>query len=177
MIEIVSKELWLALTPAEKEDACLAFWEGAGSFSRDAQPRVLKALAEALHFRESFLKRVNPLVKARHLRRLVDTPTLQHFCDEVLRSWLVARKAPMLICFVEAQGLQHAGGIIDDTANSSDAEVLRKGVRAVRDQFPARDVALYMGVMLGSAGDFWTGLADIVAVEIPNYKADLANRT
>ena len=83
----------------------------------------------------------------------------------------------MLICFVEAQGLPHSGGIIDDSVKSPDAEVMSKGVRAVRDQFPARDVALYMGVMLGSSGDFWTGLADIVAVEIPNLKVDLANRT
>jgi hypothetical protein len=177
MIEIALKELWMTLTPAEIEDACLAFWEGAGSFSLDAQPRVVKALAEALRFRESFLKRLTFLEKARHLRRLVDTPTLQHLCDEVLRAWLVARKNPMLVCFVEAQGLQHSGGIIDDTVNSPTPEVLRKGIRAVRDHFPARDVALYMGVMLVSAGDFWTGLADIVAVEIPSLKADLATRT
>lgn len=176
MSGITSKELWNALSPAEKEDACLAFWEGAESFSHDAQARVIKELASALRFRESFLKRVRLVDRARHLRRLVDTPTLQHLSDDVLRSWLVARRARMLICFVEAQGLPHSGGIIDDTAKSPDASTVRKGVRAVRDQFPARDVALYMGVMVVSAGDFWKGLAEIVASEIPNLKADLAGK-
>ena len=169
MIEITTKHLWTVLTPAEKEDACLSFWEGADTFSRDAQPKVLQELAAALRFRESFLKRVKPLEKARHLRRLMDTPTLRHLCDDVFRSWLVSRKAPMLVCFVEAQGMAHAGGIIEDTVTSPDAETLRKGVRAVRDKFPARDVSLYMGVMLAAGGDFWVGLSDAIEAEIPDF--------
>ena len=168
MIDITTKQLWSALTPAEKEDACLAFWEGADTFSRDAQPKVLQELAAALRFRESFLKRAKPLEKARHLRRLMDTPTLRHLCDDIFRSWLVSRKAAMLVCFVEAQGMPHTGGIIEDSVTSPDAETLRKGVRAVRDKFPARDVALYMGVMLAAGGDFWVGLADAIEVEIPD---------
>jgi len=172
-MDITTKDVWAALTPAEKEDACLAFWEGAGSFSRDAQPRVLKDLAAALRFREAFLKRVPPLEKARHLRRLADTPALRHLCDDVLRSWLVARKSQMLVCFVEAQGMAHTGGILADDAASPDIETLRKGVRAIRDGFPPRDVALYLGVMLTTPGDFWTGLPGIVEAEIPDFKKSL----
>jgi hypothetical protein len=173
MIKMTTRELWLALTPAEKDDACLALWEGTDSFSRDAQPKVLRELAAALKFREAFLKRVKPVEKARHLRRLVDTPTLRHLCDDVFRSWLVVRKTPMLVCFVEAQGMAHAAGIIDDSVKSPDAATLRKGVRAVRDQFPPRDVALYMGVMLAAGGDFWEGLPEAVESEVPGFKQSL----
>lgn len=172
-MDLTTKELWGALTPAEREDACLAFWEGANSFSRDAQPRVLQELAAALRFRESFLRRVRPIEKARHLRRLIDTPTLHHLCPDVLRSWLVARKAPMLVCFVEAQGLPHVGGIIEDDITSPAAEIVRKGVQAVRDQFPPRDVAFYMGVMLLAGGDFWNGLPGIIEEELPELRKAL----
>ena len=174
MIEMTVKELWKTLTLAEKEDACLAFWEGKDTFSKDAQPRVLKELAAALRFREVFLKRLPPTEKARHLRRLADSPTLRHLCDEILRSWMVSRKNPLLVCFVEAQGLKHSGGIIDDTVAPPDLESVKKGVRAVRDQFPPREVALYLGVMLAAGGDFWPGLPEAVEAEFPSMKDALA---
>lgn len=173
MMELTTKQLWSALTPVEKEDACLAFWEGRDTFSQDAQPKVLQELASALRFREAFLKKVPAVEKARHLRRLLDGPSLRHLCDDILRSWIVARKSSLLICFVEAQGLKHTGGIIDDEIECPAIESIRKGVCAVRDQFPPRDVALYMAVMLVAGGGFWVGLADVVAQEIPDFRKTL----
>ena len=79
----------------------------------------------------------------------------------------------MLIAFVEAQGMAHSEGIVDDTAKAPSVETLRKGVRAVRDQFPPREVALYMGVMLAAGGDFWAGLSEAVEAEIPGFMESL----
>lgn len=174
MSELTIKEVWMALTPGEKDDACLAFWEGANNFSREAQPRVIQELTTALRFRESFVKRMRPVEKARHLKRLIESPVLQHLASDVLRSWLVARKAPMLACFVETQGIPHTGGVIDDDIQSPDETVVRRGVQAVRDGFPAREVAIYLGVMLASSGDFWTRLPAIVAEEVPDLRAALS---
>lgn len=173
MIEITTKQLWSALTPAEKEDACLALCEGKDTFSRDSKPKIIQELAAALRFREAFLKRVNPLEMARHLRRLLDTPTLRHLCDDVLRSWIVARKTPMMICFVEAQGLAHTEGVLADSVAAPDAATLIKGVRAVRDHFPPRETAIYMAVMLVAGGGFWVGLAEAIEAEIPDFKKTL----
>lgn len=167
MSGLTAKQLWSVLTPAEKEDACLAFWEGKDTFSQDTQPKVLRELAAALKFRESFLKKVKPTEKARHLRRLLDGPALRHLCDDILRSWIVARKRPLLVCFVESQGLPHIDGIIGEAVECPGLESIRKGVRAVCDRFPARDVALYMGVMMAAGGGFWVGLDQVVAEEIP----------
>lgn len=174
MIELTVKEVWNALSVAEKEEACLAFLDGKDTFSKDALPRVSQELAGALKFRETFLKRLPIREKARHLRRLVDSPTLRHACDDLLRSWVVTRKTPMLICFVEAQGLKHANGILDDSVTQTDLKSVKKGVRAVLEKFPPREVALYMGVMLTVGGDFWVGLAEAVESEFPGMKAALS---
>ncbi len=174
MINLTVKEVWGALTASEKEDACLAFLEGKDTFSKDALPRVTQELAGALKFREAFLKRLPIKEKARHLRRLADSPTLRQACDDLLRSWIVSRKTPMLVCFVDAQGLKHDNGILDDSVEQSDLKSVRKGVRAVLDKFPPREVALYMGVMLTVGGDFWVGLADAIEAEFPEMKAALS---
>jgi len=175
-MELAVKEVWNALTMAEKEDSCLAFFEGKDTFSRDALPRVTQELAGALKFRESFLKRLPVGEKIRHLRRLADSPTLRHVCDDLLRSWVVSRKAPMLVCFVEAQGLKHNNGILDDNVTQPDLASVKKGVRAVVAQFPPREVALYMGIMLTVGGDFWVGLAEAVESEFPAMKAALTSQ-
>jgi len=173
MSELTVKEVWNALSVPEKDDACLAFLEGMDTFSRDALPRVTQELASALKFRESFLKRLPIKEKARHLRRLADSPTLRQVCDDLLRSWIVSRKTPMLVCFVEAQGLKHTNGILDDSVNQSDLKSVKKGVRAVLEKFPPREVALYMGIMLTVGGDFWVGLDKAVEAEFPEMKATL----
>jgi hypothetical protein len=170
MQEMTTRQIWATLTLQEREDACLAFWQGTDSLSREAQPRVLRDLAAALRFREVFLKRTPPVEKARHLRRLVDSPALRQYADEVLRSWLLVRKNAILICFVEAQGMAHTGGLIDDQVAKPDVASLRKGIAAIRAQFPPRDVALYMSVMLAAGGEFWTGLKDAVEAEWPDYQ-------
>ena len=156
MIELTVKDVWNALKASEKEEACRAFWEGKDTFSRDA-----------------LLKRLPIQEKARQLRRLVESPSLRHVCDDLLRSWVVSRKTPMLVCFVEAQGLQHNNGILDDSVTQADLKLVKKGVRAVLEKFPPREVALYMGIMLTVGGDFWVGLAEAVEAEFPGMKAAL----
>lgn len=173
MIEIKTRELWMALKPEEREDACLALMQGGDTFSRDVRPGILREMADALKFRESFLKRIKADEQARHLRRLVDSPTLRHVCDHVLRSWVASRKSEMLICFVEAQGLPHTDGILADDVTCPGKESLHKGVRAVCAKFPPREVALYMGVMLVAGGGFWDGLAEAIEIEIPDFKKTL----
>lgn len=174
MIELTIKDIWNALTVAEKEDACQMLLEGKDTFSKDVLPRVIQELAGALKFREAFLKRLPIGERARQLRRLADSPTLRHVCDDLLRSWIVRRKTEMLICFVEAQGLKHSNGILDDSVTPTELKSVKKGVLAVLAKFPRREVALYMGVMLTAGGDFWVGLPEAIEADFPDIKQALS---
>ena len=169
MIEITVKDVWAALTPAEKEDACVAFCEKS-AFSKDLQPQVFRELAAAMNLREVALKRLPVADKARYLRWKADGPVLRHIRDHILRSWMVIRKNAMLVCFVEAQALKHTGGIVADDVQAPDLETVKKAVRAIRDQYPPREVALYLGVMLATGGDIWAGLREAVEAEFPSLK-------
>jgi hypothetical protein len=173
-MEMTTRQIWAEMTPVEREDACLAFWQGKDALSLEAQPRVLHDLAAALRFREVFLKRLKAEEKARHLRRLIETPSLRRYHDEVLRSWLTVRKTDMLVCFVEAQGMKHDAGIIQDDVVQPDLATLRKGIQALRARFPVREVAIYMATMMAAGGDFWAGLPEAMAAEIPNLQEALA---
>lgn len=175
MIELTLNDIWKALSVAEKEDACQMLLEGNDTFSRDVQPRVIQELAGALKFREAFLKRLPIGEKVRQLRRLADSPTLRHICDDLLRSWIVRRKTEMLVCFVEAQGLKHTNGILDDSVTQAELKSVNKGVLALLAKFPRREVALYMGIMLTAGGDFWVGLPEAVESAFPDIKQALLN--
>ena len=83
---------------------------------------------------------------------------------------MVIRKNAMLVCFVEAQALKHTGGIVADDVQAPDLETVKKAVRAIRDQYPPREVALYLGVMLATGGDIWAGLREAVEAEFPSLK-------
>jgi hypothetical protein len=170
---MTTRQIWAVMTPSEREDACLAFWQGSDALSVEAQPRVLHDLAAALRFRDVFLRRLKAEEKARHLRRVIERPSLRRYHDEVLRSWLAVRKTAMLVCFVEAMGMTHDGGIIGDNVPPPDVPTLRKGIEALRARFSPREVAIYMATMMAAGGEFWTALPEAVATEIPDLDAAL----
>jgi hypothetical protein len=174
MMTVTVRDVWDALSIPEKEDACLAFWESTDSGVKESHAEVLKALAAAMRFREITLKRMPSRERARYLRRHVDGPGMRHLSAEILRGWIVKSMTPMMVAFVDVQGLPHTDGILGDDVASPDARVTKQGVRAIRYQFPPREVAIYLGFLLATGSDFWKALPEALEEEFSDIREVLA---
>lgn len=166
MSNLTIQFLWNALTSAEKDDACLAFWETKDDFiAKQAHDPVLQRLASRLRFRLVFLQRKKPKERAIFLRRFIDKPDFHKFHNDILRAWLLTKKNDLIVSFLDVQGIKHTNGLIHDDVPPPTEDSLRAGIKTILERFPSKDIAIYLGYLFLFGGDYWAALPDVIKAE------------
>jgi len=159
------KDLWNVLTETERAEACLAVWQGQDLMSEGARKAILPELARCLRFREKFLQRKSAEERAILLLKNIKRPDLAGFYGPMLRSWLLCRKSPMLSTFLNALGLPHNNGLIQEDVQPPDMAGFRKGIQAIHGKFPDKDVAVYLSCLILLGQDLWDHLSEAIEAE------------
>jgi hypothetical protein len=123
---------------------------------------VLSAVAEARHVRAVFLER-QPRTQ-RHISMLgtLAKPSLDTVTANLIRTWLLKKYKEMLIDFLNALGIEHKEGVVDELPATIDDAKLRAGVDALLAKYPPEVVAVYLNAF-----------NDMNEVEWPNLKGML----
>ena len=168
-MELTLENIWNALTPEEKADACAAFWERKDPTSRQAQSLVLQQLAPLYKFRPVYIERKSAADKGRLLFARIERPVFRDVRDELVQLFLLLRKGEIIHRFLDAQGISHSNGLIDDNAPAPTVDSLRKGIAALLGAYPRRDVALYLGFSVACKNnEFWANIEPAVQAEMPD---------
>jgi hypothetical protein len=168
-MDLTFENIWNALTPEERSDACAAFWERKDPASRQAQALVLRQLAPLYNFRPIYIQRKPPAEKAKLLLGRIERPLFRDVRDEVIQIFLLMRKGEIVRRFLDAQGISHNNGLIDDDVPPPGEASLRKGIAALLTAFPRRDVALYLGFSIACKNnEFWANIEPAVLAEMPD---------
>ncbi len=146
-------EIWKALTAEERMQAAEAFWQESGP----QQQGAMALLAKRYSFRPKTLK---TLPAERKARMLVDLPLPADVTMLLLAALHLTHRKQMLIDFLDALGMQHKEGFLDDAteAKAPDAETTAKAVETIRAKYPARDVELYLETLHMQDPGFWKEL-------------------
>jgi hypothetical protein len=151
--------LWKQLSEPQKLQAAEAFWREADSADQQIEAMVL--LAQKLKARPKFIASLPPERKAKHLAHFPGMPDV--LAARLLVSYHLAHQRPMMGAFLDALGIPHDNGLINEELNASvDPETLGRGVEALRAAFPAADVTLYFETLLLQDPDTWGGLSEHV---------------
>lgn len=85
---------------------------------------------------------------------------------EVLHTWLMVCRQPMLRLFLDALGIAHNGeGVIESAPGEPPADKVDAAVDALLTAFPAEEAALYLRLFLRMDPDGWPHLNGIVAAD------------
>jgi hypothetical protein len=98
--------------------------------------------------------------KARHLASIVNLP--EALAARALIVYHLAEQRPMMAAFLDALGLAHENGLIQEDSVQPDVDKLAPAVAAIRETFPAEDVSLYLNTLLCQDPQTWGGLAQIL---------------
>lgn len=151
---LTSHELFGFMSPALANDI-LGF-----TFETDkpAYKATLAAVAQAKHVRPVFLER-QPR-EARHTAMLaaLAKPNLEPAAGALLRVWLVKKHVAMLVDFMNALGIPHENGAVDDLPKTMDDEKLKAAVEVLLGKYPHEAVAVYLNAFneMNAAG--WANL-------------------
>jgi hypothetical protein len=156
-------QLWKQVSPERKLQAADAFWrdENAGL----EQSEAIAAIAQRIKFRP---KSVVGLPVEKKAKQLLALPGLSELvAARLLVAYHLTHQRPMMGRFLDALGIAHTDGLIDDEdVEAPTPERLKDAAKALGAEYPAEDVALYLSTLVWQDPETWGPLADTPEVAV-----------
>jgi hypothetical protein len=161
--ELTPSRLWSALDTETRASAARALYSKGRGVSDAARLEADLAIAHALKFRASAVRKL-PLE-----RRIAYLSRAARPDDGLAASLLLAlhleTRASMLASFLDFLGIPHENGLIreDHELEPPDPSALEAAVNELFEAFPAEEVSLYLASLLAVDRETWRGLAPLLA--------------
>ena len=154
---LTPSRLWRRMTADQRLRAARAFWsdEQAG----DDQVQAVMLIAQQKKFRPKFILGLDDDRRAKHLASLVGLP--EALAARCLVVYHLTEQREMMGAFLDALGLKHENGLIEDDDAKPDAEKLGPAVAVIDGKYPAEDVSLYLTTLLCQDPETWGALGDL----------------
>jgi hypothetical protein len=150
-------QLWKQLPPERKLQAAEAFWKDENAGMEQAE--AVATIAQRIKFR---IKSVVALPLEKKARQLVALPAVSELvAARLLVAYHLAWQRPLMGSFLDALGIKHDNGLIEDEDMAAPApEPLHAAASTLASQYPREDVALYLSTLVWQDPDTWGGLTD-----------------
>ena len=148
------------MTPERRLVAAELFWSD--EQSTEQQIEAVGALASHMKFRPKSVISLPIDKKAKYLatRPLVSDTV----AARALVNYHLDRQRPMMGAFLDALGIAHENGLInEENVTKPDAATLKTAASDLSSKFPKEDVLLYFGTLVSQDPETWGPLADITS--------------
>ena len=105
---------------------------------------TLQAVAEARKVRPVFLERQPRTERHTQMVSTLARPSLELVTGNLIRAWLVKKHKNMLVDFLNALGIQHNEGVVEDLPESMADDKLKPAIDALLAKYPQEAVAVYL---------------------------------
>jgi hypothetical protein len=105
---------------------------------------VVKAVADARKLRPVFLERQPRQQRHKDMIATLSRPALDPITGNLIRTWLLKKYSSMLADFLDALGITHKDGVVDDLPATVPDDKLRAAVDALLAKYPPEVVAIYL---------------------------------
>lgn len=154
---LTPSKLWKRMTAEQRLKAAKAFW--LDEQATDDQIQAVMVIAQQKKFRPKFLLSLDEDRKARHLSGMLTLP--DSLAARALVVYHLADHREMMGAFLDALGIAHENGLIQDESVKPDPAKVGPAVAVLREKFPAEDVSLYLSTLLCQDQDTWGGLREL----------------
>ena len=155
-----SHELLGFMSPALASDILSFIFES----DKPAYKAALAAVAEAKHVRPVFLERQPRAERHTTMLSALTKPNLDPAAGAFIRAWLVQKQQAMLVDFLNALGIAHEKGVVEDLPGEMDDAKLKPAIDLLLGKYPHEVVAVYLNAF-----------NDMNAANWPNLKVCLEN--
>jgi hypothetical protein len=150
------------MTTEQRLLAAKAFWLDEQAANDQIQAVLL--IAQQKKFRPKSVIALDIERKARHFSSLAGMPDA--LAGRALIVYHLAEKRDMMGAFLDALGIPHENGLIQEENVTPDPEKLKAAAAAIAERFPAADVSLYLNTLLCQDPDTWKGLNGLPHLEL-----------
>ncbi len=123
---------------------------------------VLAGIAEAKKVRPVFLERKPRADQHKEIVGMLSKPRLDTLALQLLQNWLLKHQAAMLTDFLDALGIKHDKGAVENLPDKMEDEKLKSAVEKLLAKFPKENVAVYLRAFNDLNQAKWANLADML---------------
>jgi hypothetical protein len=157
---LTPSRLWKRMTPEQRLKAAAAFWKD--EQATDDQLQAVLLISQQKKFRPKTVLGLDDDRKARHLAALGTLPDA--VAARALVLYHLAEQRPLMGAFLDALGIAHENGLIEDDHVKPDPEKLAPAVSTVAAAYPAEDVSLYLTTLVCQDPETWGALSEVPQV-------------
>jgi hypothetical protein len=150
--------LWRRMTGEQRLRAARAFWQDEEAADDQVQAALL--IAQYKKFRAKTVISLDDERKARHLATLPSLP--EAVAARALIVYHLTEQRPMMGAFLDALGIPHENGVIQQDDVKPDAGKIGPAADQISKGFAPADVSLYLNTLLCQDPSTWGGLQAIV---------------
>lgn len=125
---------------------------------KPAYKAALAAVAQARRFRPVFLERQPRVQRHQTMLATLTRPSLEAAAAALIRAWLLGKHKPMLVDFLNALGIPHQDGVVEDLPETMDDTRLQSAVNTLLAKYPAEVVTVYLNAFNQMNEVNWTNL-------------------
>ena len=126
---------------------------------------TLGAVADARKVRTVFLQRQPRTQRHTGMLDTLAKPRMELAASTLLRTWLLKGKKSLLVDFLDALGIEHEDGVVDDLPETVDEAKLRQAVDTLVEKYPNEVVAIYLNAFNGMNETNWPALNSMLEAD------------
>ena len=166
---LMPSRLWKQMTLEQRLQAARAFWQD--EQASDDQVQAVLLIAQQKKFRPKSVVLLNDERKARHFAGLASLP--DGLAARALILYHLAEQRPMMGAFLDALGIAHENGLIQDDLAAPDPVKLGPAVARLGEQYPHESVSLYLNTLLSQDSKTWEGLGPLLEEREKSHTSSL----
>ncbi len=145
------------MTPEQRRRAAAALWRQADAISDQRQAAGL--IAKQMKLRPKTVSGLDDEHKARYFAIVPDLP--EELAARMLVVYHLAEQRPMMGAFLDAAGIAHENGMIQEDAPPPDPARTAAAAAVIARTYPAHDVWLYLNTLLWQDPGAWGALQGV----------------
>ena len=158
---VTPSRLWKRMTPDQRLQAARAFWQD--DQAADDQVQAVMLISQRKKFRPKTVVSLDLDRKAKHLASLPAMP--DSLAARALIVYHLAEQRPMMGAFLDALGVAHDNGLIEDDAAKPDSAKVAAAAATISETYPADHVSLYLNTLLCQDPETWSALAGLPQIQ------------
>jgi hypothetical protein len=139
--------------------------EHAHSSEKEFYKATLAAVAQARKVRPVFLERQPRTEQHNMMISTLTRPSMELAAAGLLRGWLLKKHTALLTDFLDALGLPHKNGVVDDLPGTMDDAKLGSAVDAVLAKHPPEVVTVYLHAFYEMNESRWPNLRALLEAD------------
>src|SRR5437660_5013703 len=154
---LTPSRMWRQMSAEQRRRAARAFWSDEEAADDQIQAALL--IAQQKKFRPKTVVGLDVDRKARHLASIAALP--ESLAARALVVYHLAEQRPMMGAFLDALGIAHENGLIQEDKAAPDPAKLGPAAAVLASQYPAADVALYLNTLICQDPETWGALRGV----------------